>query len=262
MNEGIGYTRALRNRAVAYRRFYEPGDCLNDLDTSPIRRRVTALLLMLILGLGVIGFLAAGSAQAAGVGVRAGTTGIGGDVGWSVAPTLNARIGYSALSWNHHLRETDVRYNAKLKLSNLSALLDWSPLGPFRLTGGIVGNNNKYDLSGTPSGGTFTVNGTTYQASDVGNFGGTIKSGKSLVPYLGVGYGNVAGMGVNFYFDLGVMLQGSPKASLSANCGSALSASQCAQLQSDVAAEGRNLQDSLKRFKYYPVANIGITIGF
>jgi hypothetical protein len=58
MNEGIGtYTRALRNRAIAYRRFYEPGDCLNDLDTSPIRRRVTALLLILILGLGVIAFL-------------------------------------------------------------------------------------------------------------------------------------------------------------------------------------------------------------
>jgi hypothetical protein len=205
---------------------------------------------------------AAGSAHAAGVGVRAGTTGIGGDVGWHVAPTLDARVGYSALSWGHHLQETGVRYDSKLKLSNLSALLDWSPLGPFRLTGGIVGNNNKYDLSGTPSGGTFTVNGTTYQASDVGNLGGRVKSGKSLVPYLGVGYGNVAGMGVNFYFDLGVMFQGSPKASLSANCGGSLSASQCAQLQSDVAAEGRNLQDSLKRFKYYPVANIGLSIGF
>ncbi len=31
---------------------------------------------------------AAGGAQAAGVGVRAGTTGIGGDVGFSLMPTL------------------------------------------------------------------------------------------------------------------------------------------------------------------------------
>jgi hypothetical protein len=51
MNEGF------RDRVIAYRRFYEPGDWLNDLDTPPIRRRVTALLLVLILGLGVIAFL-------------------------------------------------------------------------------------------------------------------------------------------------------------------------------------------------------------
>jgi hypothetical protein len=221
------------------------------------------LPLALLLAASLAAALAAvGSAHAAGGGVRVGTTGIGGDVGWSVAPTLNARLGYSALSWGHHLQETGVRYDAKLKLSNLSALLDFSPLGPFRLTGGMIGNTNKYDLTGTPSGGTFTVNGRTYQASDVGNLGGTVKAGRSLAPYLGVGYGNVAGLGVNFYFDLGVVFQGSPKASLGANCGASLNPSQCAQLQSDVAAEGRNLQDSLKRFKYYPVANIGLTIGF
>lgn len=204
---------------------------------------------------------AAGSLHAAGVGVRAGTTGVGGDIGFSVAPTLMARVGYSALSLNHHLQETDVRYDAKLKLSNLSALLDFSPLGPWRLTGGFIGNNNKYDLTGTPSGGTFTVNGRTYSAADVG-ISGTVKSGRSMAPYLGVGYGNVAGMGVNFYFDLGIMFMGSPKTSLSANCGASLSPSQCTQLQGDVAAESRNLESELKRFKYYPVANIGITIGF
>ena len=35
---------------------------------------------------------AAGQAQVAGVGVRAGTTGIGADFGWDVAPTLGGRI--------------------------------------------------------------------------------------------------------------------------------------------------------------------------
>jgi hypothetical protein len=54
MNEGTGtYTRALRNRASAYRRFYEPGDCL---DTQPTRRILTALLLMLVCSLGVTAF--------------------------------------------------------------------------------------------------------------------------------------------------------------------------------------------------------------
>jgi hypothetical protein len=43
----------IRNRAIAYRRFYEPGGW----DTPPTRRRVTALLLVLILGLAVIAVL-------------------------------------------------------------------------------------------------------------------------------------------------------------------------------------------------------------
>lgn len=209
-----------------------------------------------------VAIAATGSAGAAGFGVRAGTTGVGGDIGWGIAPTLNARVGYSGLNYSTDVTSTDVKYDGKLKLSNLSGLLDWSPLGPFRITAGIVGTNNKVDLNGTPSGGTFTINGTTYQASEVGNLRGTVKAGNKAAPYLGFGYGNVAGAGVNFYFDIGVMFQGSPKATLTANCGAALPAAQCTQLQNDVAAERLRLEDKLNKYKYYPVANIGITIGF
>lgn len=205
---------------------------------------------------------AAGSAHAAGVGVRAGTTGIGADVGWDIAPTLSARVGYSAFQYSTGVTSSDIRYDGKLKLSNLSGLIDWSPVGPFRITGGLIANDNKLNVTGLPSGNTFTINGTTYQASDVGNLSGTVKAANRVAPYLGVGYGNVARAGVNFYFDLGVMYQGSPKATLNANCGAALSAAQCTQLQSDVAAEQQRLEDRLNKYRFYPVANIGITIGF
>jgi len=206
---------------------------------------------------------AAGSAGAAGIGVCAGTTGVGGDIGWNLAPTLSARIGYSWLnSYSVDVSTSDVNYDGKLKLSNLSGLLDWSPLGPFRITAGIVGNDNKLDVTGVPSGGTFTINGITYAASDVGNLSGTVKPGKKTAPYLGFGYGNVAGAGVNFYFDIGVIFQGSPKSTLTATCGPAVPAGQCAQLQNDVAAEQQSLNDKMSKYKYFPVANIGITIGF
>ncbi len=65
----------------------------------------------------------------------------------------------------------------------------------------------------------------------------------------------MSGAGVNFYFDLGVMFQGNPKASLSAACGPSLSAA-------NVAAEAIDLQNSINNFKYYPVINVGVTIGF
>ena len=213
--------------------------------------------LVLVVGIGSIG-----AAHAAGVGVRAGTTGVGADVAFSLMPTLAARVGYSGLSYSHDVDVTDVRYDSKLKLSNLNLLLDFSPLGPFRITGGFVFNDNKVDVTGQPSGGTYTINGTTYPAAAIGSLGGTVKSGNRAAPYLGIGYGNVAGLGVNFYFDLGVMFQGTPKANLSATCGSGLSPAQCAQLANDVAAEQARLQSNINNFKYYPVANIGVTIGF
>jgi hypothetical protein len=196
-----------------------------------------------------IGFalVAASAAQAAGVGVRAGTTGIGADVAWSIAPTVSARLGYSGLSWNKDVSTDTVRYDGKLKLSNFNTFLDFSPLGPFRITGGLVFNGNKYDVHGSPGGG--------------GSIDGTVKSGRSAAPYLGVGYGNVSGMGINFYADLGVMFQGSPKASLSANCGS-LSGAACTSLRSQAAAEQGRIEEKLKDFKYYPVLNVGLTVGF
>jgi hypothetical protein len=190
---------------------------------------------------------AAGSAQAVGLGVRAGTTGLGVDFGWGIAPTLGGRIGLSGMNFNTDFDTDDVRYDAKAKLANLNLLLDWSPLGPFRITAGFIANNNKVDLNGQPtSGGGFTLTGT-------------VKPDKEFAPYLGVGYGNVWTKGVNFYFDLGVMFQGSPQVALA--CQPAGSA-QCAAVQGEIAAEQQRVQDELNKFKYYPVLNFGITIGF
>jgi hypothetical protein len=194
--------------------------------------------------------VAAGSAQAFGIGVRAGTTGVGADVAWSVAPTLSARLGYSGLKWDHDVTTSSgIRYDGQLKLSNFNALLDFSPLGPFRITGGFIFNDNKFDAVGTTS------------AGGGSSLNGSVKAGKSAAPYLGVGYGNVSGLGVNFYADLGIMFMGSPTANVTANCGTLVGAA-CTNLQAQAAAERARLEDELKNFKYYPVFNIGLTVGF
>lgn len=190
------------------------------------------------------------TAQAAGVGLRAGTTGLGADYGWGMAPTLGGRIGISGMTFNADVETSEINYDAKAKLLNLNAFLDWSPLGPFRITAGIVGNNNKVDLVGRPRTGSFPPGSTLT---------GTVEPEHSIAPYLGIGYGNVWTTGVNFYFDLGIMFQGSPKVDLIANCPPS---PQCTAAQAQVAAEEQRVQEELKRFKYYPVFNIGITIGF
>jgi hypothetical protein len=192
---------------------------------------------------------ACGTANAIGIGAKVGTTGIGGDVAMSVFPLVDARLGWAGGSLSRTYNTSGASYDGKLKLNNLNALLDFHPLGPaFRLTGGVIFNDNKYDATGTPSNGL------------PGSFNASVK-GNSAAPYLGVGWGRVAGMGVNFYADLGAMFMGSPKATINANCGG-LSAAQCTALQGQAATEQSALQDKINSFKVYPVLNIGFTIGF
>jgi hypothetical protein len=196
---------------------------------------------------------AAGSVQAGGVGIRAGTTGLGVDLGGDVAPTLGWRLGVSGMNVNTHVDTSDVRYDAKAKVLTGSLLLDWSPLGPFRISAGFIANDNKIDVNGTGN------PGTAFQGSTVT---GQIKPDKSFAPYLGIGYGNVWTAGLNFYFDLGIMFQGSPQVSLQVNCSASTTPAQCAAAQSQGEAERQRLQDKVDKYKYYPVANIGITFGF
>ena len=193
--------------------------------------------------------VACGSAHALGIGVKAGTTGLGLDVATSVFPLVDARVGYSAWKYNYDASTSGANYAGHVHLSNLNALLDFHPMGPlFRLTGGVIFNKNKYDATGTPNGipGAYNV---------------SVESGRSAAPYAGIGWGRVAGLGVNLYADVGLMFMGTPKVTVNADC-STLSAGQCTALQNQVATEQQALQDKLNRFKTYPVINVGVTIGF
>lgn len=190
------------------------------------------------------------SAQAAGIGLRAGTTGLGVDFGWGLAPTLGARLGLSGLKFDSDFETDDFDYDARAKIANVNALLDWSLFGPFRITGGLVYNKNKVDLTGQPRAGLFPAGSS---------LAGTVKPESEFSPYLGIGWGNVWRKGVNFYVDLGVVFQGSPQVDLALSCPPS---PQCTAAQAQVAAEEQRVQDEVDRYKYYPVLNIGITIGF
>lgn len=206
--------------------------------------------------------LATVPALAVGIGARAGTTGVGGDVAWEVAPSVSARVGYSGLTVHAGLEESGVDYDAHLKLSNLSAIIDWQVLGPFRLSLGGVVHDNRFRLRGRAgSDGNIELNGNSYAGSDL-SLTGRLKAHRSVAPYMGLGYGSVSGRGVNFYGDFGFILQGNYQATLDVSCGSSVSSDDCTTMRSDAAAEANALEASLKNVRLWPVINIGLTMGF
>jgi hypothetical protein len=213
------------------------------------------LRLLLLMGL----LAAASAAQATGLGLRVGTTGLGADLGFGLTESLTFRVGYAGFSWSGDYDEDDITYDLDLKLSNLSALVDWKFWGQMRLTAGLVHAKNKGTLVGRPTGGTFTINDVDYTAAEIGTLNGDVRFGKSLTPYLGIGYGDISRRGLSFYMDLGLMFHGSPEANLRADCGTT---PRCAQLQADVAEEERKLREDLDKLKVYPVFNLGLAYGW
>ena len=204
------------------------------------------------------------------MGVRAGTFGVGADVDFGLTDTLNLRLGYNNITYNRSFDDTDVTYDGKLKISAASAILDWYAFkGGFHFSLGAVEKGPKIDVVGKPkANGTYVFDGVTYTAAQIGTATGTIKTGDSIAPYVGIGWGNTVDKAdrVTFLADLGVIYTGSPKVDLNFTCNATLAAQSndptCSQFNSRVAAEKADLENKAKDYQWYPVISLGIAVRF
>lgn len=201
----------------------------------------------------------AGSADAGGfaLGLKASTLGVGVEAVTGLTPHLNLRGVINGYNYSKTATHSNVSYNGKLKLFSAGLLVDYLPStnSNFRLTVGGLYDDNRLDLTGKPTGGSYTINGHTYTSAQVGSLTGSVRFNR-FAPYVGIGYGNaIKDTGLSFSFDLGAMYQGSPKTTLTAT-GAA------AGLVTDVAAQQVTLKNDLKNYKWWPVVGLGIDYSF
>jgi hypothetical protein len=176
-------------------------------------------------------------------------------------------VGFSGFDINHDIDTSDVDYDGRLKLATVTGLLDWYVFsGSFHLTAGVAGNETKLDVVGQPNQGTYTINGNTYSSSQIGSLTGQLKFGDSVSPYVGFGWGNPAGEDsrIHFLFDVGAIYGGTPRVTLTAQCGSAAPAGSpvCNQAQSDLASEEAKLRHKADILEWYPMVSLGIGVRF
>ena len=193
-----------------------------------------------------------------GVGItgKVGTLGIGAELNLAFSDSLGARLGYNAFTRKYNTTASSIDYDLKLKLRSVSLLADWYPFeGGFRTSAGVVYDGNEADLTGTPSGGGFTINGTYYPSSAVSSVQSAMSFNK-VAPYFGIGWGNpvASDKGWGMTSDIGVLFQGSPKTKLAVACTGAT-----CPTAADIAAENDKMQSDLKNFKLWPVVSIGIS---
>jgi len=193
------------------------------------------------------------------LGVRAGTLGGGVELSHAFSQRTGVRLDIDGYNRTQSSTQDNIQYDMKLKLQTASLLGDWFPFaGNFRISAGAMFNRNKFTLKGQPTGTGYTINGRTYTTAEVGSLDATVDFNKGA-PYFGIGYGRPINSGPSLILDLGVMFQGRPHSNITATCGTGPN---CAQLQSDAAAEQAKLDDSLHNFKYYPVVSLGLAYTF
>jgi hypothetical protein len=231
----------------------------HDISYQTKRRSSVNKKILILIPACLLAMVMTANAQETSIGLKAGLLGAGVELESSFTDFLSGRIGANYYTYSYDGTEDDINYNFDLNLKSASALLDIHPFkGAFRITGGILYNNNGLDASAT-SADTFNIGDEEYTGEQVGHLFGTVDFA-DIAPYFGIGVDTSFGQknSFGFLFELGAVYQGSPHVSLTAD--GPISSNQA--FQDNLAQEEKNLEDDLDNFKFYPVLSIGLCYRF
>ena len=191
--------------------------------------------------------------------VEVSTLGPGAKLAVNLTDNFNLRFGGNGFTYHYTGKESNIDYKIDLKWMSFPVVVDWFPFKQgLKLTGGIVVNENKVDLTARPAV-SYKVGDTVYTADQAGTLSGDIKF-KTIAPYAGLGWGNAFGSSLHWSWgvDAGVMFHGKPKLNLTAN-GTLASNSTFA---ADLEREKDNVRKKIDKYQYYPVLAVSVTYKF
>jgi hypothetical protein len=193
-----------------------------------------------------------------GIGVKAGTLGIGVEGTWRPLPYVDVRAGFNQYDYSDSGLYGGVNYDAEINLDNYYVTGNLRfPLSPFRLTGGLYSNGNEFNASSGDNGAIILIGGDPYPADAVGTLSAKAAF-DSTSPYFGVGFDFTVLGKVGMNLDFGVLLQGSPRVSIATD---GLLAGD-PTFEASLDAERAELEDELNDYKAWPVVSLGFVFNF
>jgi hypothetical protein len=192
------------------------------------------------------------------VAVKAGALGLGVEYAYRINDRLAFRAGLNGAEFGFDAEESGIDYDFDLVWDSLSVAVDFHPLqGPLRVTGGLLRNDNRLEAVSRPSG-PVTVGGTTYTPEEVGTLVGRVAFNRTA-PFVGLGWDwSRKNRRFGMSFDLGLLDQGTPRVSLSANGGLASDPA----FADDIDAEERELAAEMADLDLVPYGTLGFVIRF
>jgi hypothetical protein len=221
-------------------------------------------MLRLSLAVALGATLLAGAAQAQdnrlAIGANIGTPGLGAELQYKLSDKVVIRGGGDWMDFHYDHTYSDVAYKAKLKTGTGGAFIDWHPGGGgFFLSGGGYFGERKARLDGTPTGPT-QIGDLTFTPAQIGTITGAVKMSKAQ-PFVGLGWDNTFTHDGRWGFRVlgGVSFSDEPKVNLIASGGTL---SNDPNFQQQLQIEEQKVRDDAKDFKYFPVAQVGLTYRF
>jgi hypothetical protein len=221
---------------------------------------------MTALGLLALWLPGAAAAQGFGLGVKAGTIGVGVEGALALGSMVNLRAGGALLPVSFDATLEDIDWTIELPSSYLQVGLDLYPTGGgFRLMGGLLYKPDEprleADLTSSQE-----IGGREYTPAEIGTLVGSVES-SSLAPFLGIGFGKHTNSGFGFYADLGAAFLGEPALVLEQQ-GGTMSDAERAEFQTRLETERREVEADLQAdempqrlLKIWPVLQVGLRIG-
>ena len=211
--------------------------------------------------LAVTMLIVAGAANADnnfGLGVKAGTLGLGVEGTWRPLPYLDFRLGANTFDYDETGTQAGIEYDANLALDTVHATANLHfPVSPFRLTVGAVSNGNELELVSADDDAIIVIGGVAYPANLVGTVSG-LTSFSSTSPYAGVGFDFTVFGKLGLNLDFGVLWQGDPEVTLAAS--GPLGSDPV--FQEALEAERQELIEEVEDFKAWPVVSLGFVYNF
>ena len=194
--------------------------------------------------------VAAFAIEPAWVGVRAGTNGVGGEVGVRILPTFVVRGVVQGYDYGYDQTIDDIAYDGTMKLGSYGLQADFRPpVVPFYLTAGIFANDNEFDLVATPAT-NVVIGNTTYTPAQVGTLN-TKATFDDIAYFVGAGLKLELGP-IETALEAGVYYQGDPQVVYTST---GLVASN-PTFQADLALETAKIVDELDAARYWPMVTL------
>ena len=188
---------------------------------------------------------------------KIGTLGFGGELTLGVSEKANFRLVMNYVNFEVLVVDEAGELDTEFDWFTYGVLLDYHPFKtPFRLSAGLLVNDNTVDLDGDLTG-PVDLDDVEWLLDDLD---GGIEFDE-LAPYVGIGYGNAIGPEGRWHIaiDIGFMFQGEPDTEASA-----VSSIPVLQPFVDAAleAEVQELEEEFEDYEIYPVASIGLSYKF
>jgi hypothetical protein len=212
-------------------------------------------------------FVLLSSAPAAadfGVGVKAGTLGLGVEARWDPpVPWFDLRVGLNQYDYDNSGDYAGVDYDATLALDSYYVTGNLKfPMSPLRLTLGAFSNGNELQLLSQDTGDfAIEIGGVPVPVATIGALSSNTSFG-STAPYAGIGFDFELFGKAGLNLDVGVLWQGEPSVTLDATNWGNLSAAEQALLGPLLEAERRDLEDEMSAMKAWPVVSLAFVYNF